>query len=481
MMRTTPAGPRGALSPARDLGGRLLVASIVAFLVGLMIGCGTGTTAQVTYTEEGGTLGDGTRYLMRVPSNWNGTLIRDLDYASGASSDRYLYLLEKGYAVSGTARHERRWVGNYDPAREIRHLNTVLDVFEEHFRKPDRVIQYGCSGGGHAGLAIAEDFSDRVDGVIATAAPNRVWLMNTKLDKWFVLKALIAPDLRIVDLPHSSSLRPEYPSLTFAWRQAIRAAQQTPGGRARIALAITIGQETEWTTPTEPNPDRNDVAALQYSMYQSVLLGAAPGRIGGISRYMFENTAGFERSTQLSWNTGVDYREFFNNGNEFNKRAVRQLYQEAGLDLQDDLERINAFPRISADEEAIEWWSAPGRNYVGDPKVPVLRMHEIGDPLAPLSLAQGYTDLVRANGKDDLYRTAIIEAPTHCGFTPTESHAVIETMMRRLDTGSWGSTDPEHLNELARSLDESYTSRFIPGDQYMPVKYNRMWTPPDRD
>jgi hypothetical protein len=30
-------------------------------------------------------------------------------------------------------------------------------------------------------------------------------------------------------------------------------------------------------------------------------------------------------------------------------------------------------------------------------------------------------------------------------------------------------------------LDESYTSRFIPGDQYMPAKYNRAWTPPDRD
>ena len=480
-MRTTPAGPRGALSPARDLGGRLLVASIVAFLVGLMIGCGTGTTAQVTYTEEGGTLGDGTRYLMRVPSNWNGTLIRDLDYASGANSDRYLYLLEKGYAVSGTARHDRRWVGNYDPAREIRHLNTVLDVFEEHFRKPDRVIHYGCSGGGSAGLVISEVFSDRVDGVIATAAGDRVWLMNTKLDKWFVLKALIAPDLRIVDLPHRSSLRPEYPSLAFAWRQAIRAAQQTPEGRARIALAITIGQETEWTTPTEPNPDRNDVAALQYSMYQSVLLGARPGRIGGISRYMLENPAGLEWSSQLSWNTGVDYREFFNNGNEFKKRAVRQLYQEAGLDLQDDLERINAFPRISADEEAIEWWSAPGRMVRGNPQVPVLQMQEIGDPMIPLSMTQGYADLVRANGKDDLYRTAIVEAPTHCGFTPSESHAVIETMMHRLDTGSWGSTDPEHLNELARSLDGSYTSRFIPGDQYMPAKYNRMWTPPNRD
>ena len=65
--------------------------------------------AQVTYEEEGGTLRDGTRYLMRVPSNWNGTLLRDLDYVTKANDPRYLGMLARGYAVSGTARHVRRW------------------------------------------------------------------------------------------------------------------------------------------------------------------------------------------------------------------------------------------------------------------------------------------------------------------------------------------------------------------------------------
>jgi len=107
-----------------------------------------GTAAsQVTYTEEGGTLRDGTRYLMRVPSNWNGTLLRDLDYVTNVNDARYLDMLVRGYAVSGTARHARRWAGYYDPAREIAHLDTVLDLFVERFREPDRVIQYGCSGG----------------------------------------------------------------------------------------------------------------------------------------------------------------------------------------------------------------------------------------------------------------------------------------------------------------------------------------------
>lgn len=207
--------------------------SAQAFLTGLVaVGLlAVDATAQVTYDEHGGVFGDGTRYLMRVPSNWNGTLIRDLDYASGPNSQRNLYLVEQGYAVAGTARHERRWAGFYDPAREIRHLNSVLDRFEVRFRKPDRVIQYGCSGGGHVGLAVAEDFSDRVDGVIATGAHTPVWLMNTMLDGWFVLKTLIAPNLAIVDLPEEPGLRPQQAEIVFAWRQAIDAAQQTPKGR----------------------------------------------------------------------------------------------------------------------------------------------------------------------------------------------------------------------------------------------------------
>ena len=81
-------------------------------------------TAQAAFTEDGGALADGTQYLMRVPANWNGTLIRDLDYASGASNPRWPALLEKGYALAGTGRHRVR-LYQYDPIREIANLDRV--------------------------------------------------------------------------------------------------------------------------------------------------------------------------------------------------------------------------------------------------------------------------------------------------------------------------------------------------------------------
>ena len=429
---------------------------------------------QARYTEEGGTLPDGTVYLMRVPPNWNQTLIRDLDYASGAGNSRNQYLLRKGFALAGTRRHRLRTF-RYDPAREIANLDLVLDRFQARFGTPARVIQYGCSGGGHVALAVAEDFSDRVDGVIATAAHTPVWLMNTYLDGWFTLKALLAPDLVVVDLPtdqtYGSSGHGVTGPISTAWRQAIDAAQQTPEGRARIALAFTLGQWPAWVNRLTPQPSPDDAGALQHSMYHAVLQNSA--NPGGEARMLFESAA---NGQQLSWNTGVDYRQLFENGNPSYQRAVRQLYQEAGLDLAADLARVNAFPRVQAAPYALDFWKAPGRNVKGTPKIPVLRMQEIGDYQVPPSLMEGYADQIGANGKEGLYRAAFVEATGHCGFTVSEAAAAIETMMRRLDTGQWGNTDAEALNRLAASLDGS-PSRFIPANPFRPAKYNRVWTP----
>jgi hypothetical protein len=203
-------------------------------------------------------------------------------------------------------------------------------------------------------------------------------------------------------------------------------------------------------------------------MYETVFSAAA--QPGGQSRFMFETTGG----GQLSWNTGIDYVELFNNGNEFYKQAVRKLYRAAGIDLRADLARVNAFTRVSADATAIQFWSVPGRTVQGTPQVPVLRIHTIGDIAVPVTLVQGYDAAVRQDGANDLYRTAFVDSPGHCNFSVAENAAAIETLMHRLDTGRWESTThPKQLNELASSLDQS-PSRFF---HFVPDNYSRPWFP----
>jgi hypothetical protein len=413
---------------------------------------------------------------MRVPANWNGTLIRDLDYASRPDNPIGQYLIGHGYAMAGTARHTLRPF-QYDPAREIANLNLVHDQFEARFRKPNRVIQYGCSGGGHVSLAVAEDFSDRVDGAIALAAHTPVWLMNTFLDGWFTLKTLIAPELPIVNLPYLATrgnvghgVEGEIPE---SWRRAINDAQETPEGRARIALAAALGQWPAWSTTLVPLPRLDDVYSFQHSLYHNLYDRYAENP-GGEARIMFESAA---NGQQLSWNDGIDYRQLFEAANPHYQSAVRQLYREAGLDLESEIAKLNAAPRVTASPHALKFWGAPGRTVKGNPKVPLLRMHEIGDFQVPLALVQGYDPLVRQNGKETLYRTAFVEAPTHCGFNVAELAAAVETMMRRLNTGRWESTEPEAMNALASSLGADVKPRFIRPNLYFVKQYNRVWLP----
>lgn len=144
------------------------------------------------------------------------------------------------------------------------------------------------------------------------------------------------------------------------------------------------------------------------------------------------------------------------------------------MSLDSDLRALRDAPRTTADARAIKWWSSPGRTVLGEPKVPLLRVHTSGDGAVTPAMAQGYDAAVKARGYSEFYRTAFVRAPGHCTFTPAEIAASVETVMRRLNTGRWGSTSPDSLNALARRLDSGAAARFFTYEQ---VKYNRAWFP----
>ena len=410
----------------------------------------------------------GTLYRIRVPENWNGTLLSDLDYYKSANSPRNLKLLEMGYALSGTKRRPGRMLA-YDPAHEIHDIISVLDIFEEKFGKPAQTIQLGCSGGGTITIAMAEIHPDRIDGAIALCGSTSPWMANTHLDAMFVLKALLAPELPIVDIPIKGD---ETDRIATEWKKAVQQAQQTPEGRARIALAITIGQWPAWGGPGQAPvdaPDLNNVQGLQESMYQS-LMPLLPRR-GTFGTTMIELAA----PGQIKGNSDVDYGEFYKNGNELYQKAVEKLYSDAGIKLKKDLRKINNFPRIKADASAKQWWGKPGRTHIGEPKVPFLRMSTSGDGLVYPAMVKGYEDLVAEKGYSKLLRIAYVNRWGHCSFTVGEWLAAIETMKQRLDSGQWPNTTPEQMNKLAKQLDNHSKAEFF---NYKTVKkYNRTWLP----
>lgn len=438
-----------------------------------------------------GLLPDGTPYRLSIPKGWNGVVVRDLDYVYRSQTlgltERYEDLWRRGFAAIGTMRHRLRMY-QYDPLREIANLDRVLDRFEEAVGGRDhRVVQYGCSGGGHVTLAVSEFFPDRVDGCVALAAHTPVALMNSFLDGWFVLRTLIGPayveaghgsieDLGIVGLSNDGLVDPTAHGrrgpIVDAWRKAVETAQATPLGRARMALAFTLGQWPAWVTGDVEQPDLDDVTSLQFSMFRALMHNAA--NPGGEARIMFENAA---QGQQPSWNNDTDYEDFLNTANPAMRSAVEALYSAAGSTLRDDLQRLAETPRIKAEPHALEFWRVPGRTTQGKPRIPVLRLHMIGDYQIPPSLVEGYAAEVLANGASENFRAAYVSATGHCNFSAAESAAAVETVLQRATSGRWPSVEPADLNALGNGLAAGSMARFTDYTPYSHPRYNRTWRP----
>lgn len=462
---------------------------LMALAVTLTIGAAShaDTQGQTAFTEHSGTLPDGTAWLIRVPENWNGRLLRDLDFASFINvpsyAPRYDDLLARGYAFAGLARHPLR-LWQYDPQREIMNLESVQDIFVERERKPDMVLQYGCSGAGLDSLASAEDFPDKIDGSVVLAAHTPVWIMNSFLDGWFAMQALLAEefeaqglgaasDLSVAGLPNAGANSDRsLQDIQASWKSAIEMAAKTPEGRARLALAFAIGQWSPWMVEGSEMADVSDIEAMGDMIVQSMMRIA--GNVGGSSRLLFENAASGQ---QLSGNEDADYVAFYDNAAPAMKQVVEGLYAETDLDLASDIEKIDAQPRIAASEYALEFWSGDGRTTTGELQVPAIRLHMLGDWAVPYTLMQGYAALVEEAGTTDLYRQSLVNGAGHCEFTAAESSVAVEMLVQRVESGSWPDTSPEALNAAADALETGSDARFMEFGDWQVGAYNRAWTP----
>ena len=437
--------------------------------------------------EVSGELPDGTPYLIRVPADWNGTVLIDHDYAAGGDRQPHWdWLYAQGYAGAGTTRN----VVGFDMRRAMANQNLTLDIFEEAIGEPERIIASGASGGGQAAALMAQHYPERIDGAVPVCGSlsGFVAVLNVnQLDTTFALKALLddGDRLPVVDLPTDAQ------ASVALWTDALAQAQATAEGRARIALGAVIGQLPAWSTRAMPEPDPSDAHAVQEGLYLAVTDGGvirrAMGRHeieaisaiqlacthaatnGGVirramGRHAIEDISG----GNPTWNIGVDYREIFELGDPDLRSAVESLYAEAGLDLDADLDAINAAPRVVPDLDAIEYFH-DGHSYDGRLEVPVFVMSNIGDPSTTVTMVEAYERKIIAEGRQDLLRTSYVHSASHCNFTAAERAVAIDVLSERLDTGQWPDTSPAALTARATTLDLD-GSRFI---DYTPAPFSR--------
>ncbi|RSN45081.1 hypothetical protein DMC64_19675 [Amycolatopsis sp. WAC 04197] len=431
---------------------RTLVTVLVAVLLGALFTAAPAAAGERHRIHEG-TI-DGADYLVKVPKRWNGTLVL---YSHGLYVDPWApkqimlatrpetesWLLDQGYALAAS-----NYKGTFGHAIEeaLTDQIALLDWFETNVGKPRRTVTSGMSMGAVISLKLAENNPGRFDGVLAQCGEydaHGTW--NSALDMLFALKTLLAPDADI-DL-----VRPRDPQAAQAALEAVVAeAQKTDAGRARIALAGALGTVPGWALAHEPEPTASADRLAQQAMWVTgaYLYGYGPG-----ARPEIERRAGGNPSS----NTGIDYRRQLVRSAGLD--LVRQAYRTSGVELEADLDRLAAAPRISADPKAQAYMQ---RFTVarGTTPSPVLTTHTTGDGGAVAGQARWYGDQVRRDGDPALLRQTYVNRGGHCSFNAAEEIVLLRTLLSRADTGRWPSTEPHRLTAAANALGSGY--RLVP-------------------
>ena len=437
---------------------RTRVLGVAAVAAGALLSAGLVAPPAVAATpgDYSGSLPTGTTWLASVPADWNGTvLLYSHGYrpsfvpgnpASVAPDDATkALLLEQGYALVGSSYAASGWAVPTAVDDQLQSLDAMLD---QTGLEPDHILAYGTSMGGLVTGRIAESAGDVIEGAMPTCGlmEGGVDLNNYQLDGAHAIDQLLAP-AQDIDIEGYATLN-DARAASSALTAAVGAGQQTPEGRARVALAAALFHLSDGVLAADAPTDPAVAQQALFSQLVATIGFVTPGR------FDIESTAG----GNATWNVGVDYQKLF--AQSADRALVAELYRQAGLDLNADLATLTQTADVAADPGSVETLRASS-GLTGDLEMPVLSLHTLDDILAPVQVEQEYAEDVRAAGDQNLLRQYFVDHVGHCVFTPAEIAAGIETLMERVESGHWGGQSAELMNRLAASLDES-GSAFVP-------------------
>lgn len=397
-------------------------------------------------TVTGGTLASGAQWAAEVPADWNGAVVLyshgfrpgpanpawDAGFEPTADA-----LKDRGYAVASSSYATAGWALGTAVDDQLE----TLKAFSEEVGTPRRTIAFGTSMGGLVSSLIAEVPDSGVDGVVSTCGllGGGVNLNNYQLDGLHALAQLLLPGQEVQLTGFRSGA--ESGVTINKLMAAVQQAQQTPEGRARIALSAAFMNTPTWFEGAAPGS--KDYQAQQAAQY-NWLLGTIPFVVG--ARSFIVNAA----DGDSGWNAGVDYGRLLQHSAM--KAQVDSLYRDAALDLSADLSVLTQNADIEPDLNAMEWMQRTSTPH-GDLQVPVLTMHTLADILAPVEYMEEYAETVRGAQATPLLRQTYVERTGHCSFTVAETVAAVETMNERLDDGRWGNlAEAASIDQRGESL-----------------------------
>lgn len=374
---------------------------------------------------------DGAKFKIRVPANWNGTLLVYpqgtkitpspdpaivAPVARGTSLDLETALIERGHALAASD------AGTLD----MQVKETVQDSLQltAYFRAaigdPKRILLWGTSLGGLVSLKMIEDYPRTFDGAVATCAPAAGFPrgMDRHLDFSIAYAAAFGwpeekwgpvGDLR-EGLNFSSDVLPN--------ANIPKQDGSNRGGWEFIRLVYGASAEAFWTT----NP-----------------VCGQPGWLINL----FQATA--TRALNESYAAGP----FTQNLNRHYTLTASEKTYLAGLGVNADelLAKMNAITNTQASPVARDYADRFG-SLRGFLRRPVITLHNSADNVVDVRQESAYRSQVEWWGLSDHLVQAYVRNPGHCAFTSQQLLATLDAMERWLETGVRpdAASFPEALN-----------------------------------
>ena len=347
---------------------------------------------------------NGAPYRIRVPENWNGTLLvfahgyrdkadhpgepdnRNADIAPNTALEAPLLAL--GYALAGTAFKENGW----DIGDSMQDTKNLAVYFRDNIAKPDHTILWAASVGTVGALKSMEQFGGIFDGSLCLCAvgqgATRIWDSG--------VPAYLAYDV-IFGVPESWGTVGEVRNdLDFDTEVLAKLAPELTNPANFPAfefIRLVAGTPGRGITPPPPP-----------AFY--------PGWVLTDFFFLTEARAELQRRAGGSFVQNLDQ--------QYSLTAAERTYLAAlGLPaavVDGWLAQMNARRNIAADPSARNY-VRNNTDYSGKIRKPVLTMHTIIDPLVVVANEAAYAELVAAANKQDLLFQTYTTAVGHCNLT----------------------------------------------------------------
>jgi pimeloyl-ACP methyl ester carboxylesterase len=370
---------------------------------------------------------EGAAYKIRVPANWNGTL---LVYAHGYAMEPVMdpeaaflgekmehLLLAQGYALAASGFRGSGW----NVAEGIEDIARLTDLFKQDVGTPERVILYGISMGGIVTLKGIEEYPELYDGAIPMCSDSAgaIKLLNSKLDYAVSYDAAFGwPTEPWTDESGEhdgwgevGNVRDDldfYPDVWFAKAQeeVANPANAAKWEFVRLVNNLPLGGYYEYTGPVEMPPA---IVAMTYFM--------------SAQRAEIELRAGEPASSNVDHVYSLTERDI-----------DHLLGLDASLDITGTLAHMNDMTGIEASSDAIRYLTEHGE-FSGKIEVPVLMLHNVEDSISPAEHTTVYLETVTAAHKKRLLRRVYSDLPGHCNFTEEQILTMFDAMDSWLDSG----------------------------------------------